>query len=213
MINRDLLKFLFEDSQNEALLEGGLESLFEDLASVERLETKKQPLASALKSLGIETGELELVPSDGYQLKFVDHDTFAAAMNALSTADGVNSLAELGWVVANGGNDNGPGTMELPEYKIKFYEVQVAEPSNEKPGDLEQTQKHLIQTGMAGDVGNLKGEALEDLPDPSIVEDDKKKKSALQWPDASKVQPKVDPLTKVKVPSPKKFSFGVHPKA
>ena len=162
-----LLKFLFEESQ----VETHFENLVEELASVQALEVKKQPLAAALKTLGVTSDTLTLSPENCYVLTFLDHNTFAAALNTLTASDGVNKLAELGWVVANGGNDNGPGTMELPEYHIHFLNIGEIEPSDgdaDKPEDLEKLQKHLQTTGMAGDVGNLKGEAVEDdLPDPT----------------------------------------------
>lgn len=164
-----LLNFLFNDSQ----LEDDIENLIEDMASIEKLEVKKQPLVKALGSLGVDTSTLVLAPEGWYKITFLDHDSYAAAMTSLTQPDGVNKLAELGWVVANGGNDNGPGTMELPEYHIKFLDIGEVEPSDGDPVDLNKLQKHLQTTGMAGDVGDTKIESVtDDLPDPTAPSDE-----------------------------------------
>jgi hypothetical protein len=180
MPNFDLIKFLFQDSQEETQLE----AILEECAGVERLEVKKQPLASALKSLGVRN-DVEL-DSDGYVLLYGDYDEFAADMTALTSPDGINALAELGWIVANSGDISGPGTMELPEFKIKFFEVNCPEPSDGKGDeDMEKVQKHLITKGLEGASNELMGES--ELPDPAVFEceDGKKedKKTFADWPD------------------------------
>jgi hypothetical protein len=210
-MNHDLLKFLFEDSQEE----DRLESLVQEMAGVERLEVKKQPLASALKSLGV-AGEVELAP-DCCELVYDDYEAFASDLGVLTSPDGINALAELGWVVANGGNDNGPGTMELPVYRIKFFEVNCPEPSDGKGDeDLEKVQQHLQTKGLEGANNELMGES--ELPDPAVYEekkDDEKeeKKGAADWPDVpgrTSKKVKADTLPKTPSSEVKQKSFGVN---
>lgn len=159
-MQHDLIKFLFLDSQEEMRLD----SILEEVAGVARLEVKKKPLAAALKSLGIKT-DVELT-ADGYELSYDEYFDYSRDMVRLTSPDGVNSLAELGWVVASAGDVSGPGTMEVPEFRIKFFEVHTAEPSEgEGDEDLEKVQQHLQTAGMEGKTNELYGESL-DVPDP-----------------------------------------------
>jgi len=171
---KPLLKFLFEDSQETAQLEEGFAGMFEDLASLERLEVKKQPLESALKSLGVDTSNLELSPS-GYEVVFDSEDDFNKTMTTLVGVEAVNKLAELGWVVANSGDISGPGTMALPKYKIKFLEVYLPEPSDAVPGANDSAALDKLQGRMQtyGNGSNATGKVEsidEELPDPTINE-------------------------------------------
>lgn len=122
----DFLKFLFEDSANEKLdapdLGEQLITLFETADDLEKVEANKQPLETALKSLGVK-GTAEAFPQ-WCEVCFASGDEYREAVNAIFTADGLHALAQAGWIPARQGDQAMSNEPEC--FKLGFYEVAVA---------------------------------------------------------------------------------------
>lgn len=115
-----LLGFLFGESQVRDEIDGALEEalskLFEAEAEDGDLKTAKTSLAAALKACGV-TGEVQ----DDACLHFDDGDAYRAACAALADPENFHKLAELGWVVAKGGDQ--AMSSEPADFKLHFLEI------------------------------------------------------------------------------------------
>lgn len=142
--NKDLLKFLFDDSQQAAQLEAYLEMLSEESGHEEELKSKKTPLEKALKAVDVSTSGLTLDPIKGYVLTFDNSADYQAAKGSLESAEGMGAIAELGWVMADDGETDSLGA---GKYKMTFIELLGFddEPSHiEKAADLEQSDMEKV---------------------------------------------------------------------
>jgi len=141
--SHDLMTFLFgtsqEESHQESIVEAA-EEIFSQMGQQERLEPKKSPLSAALKKLGIKVESGLDVDPDGFCLSTEDVESYREAKKSLSTADAMHKLAELGWVVADCGDEAMTG--EKPTFKIRFIEIVTPE-SDDKDAkvDLEKIAK------------------------------------------------------------------------
>lgn len=127
-MRKNLLEFLFgaeaahRSGQN---LGEDVVRLFEEAADEEgeQIKADKKPLAAALKSIGISaTVNCEATDCEIICDNEKDYRTYLAL---LANADNTHKLAELGWVVAKGG-DAGMSA-EAPDYKIGFIELNMLE--------------------------------------------------------------------------------------
>lgn len=143
--SNDLLKFLFVDSQKDAELDAYLELLSEEANREEDLKSKKSPLEKALKSVEIPTGGLEIDPVRGYVITFDSSDDYKKAKTALKSPEGMHAMAELGWLAADMGDQE--GTEASDKFQMNFIEIAGAneEPSDvEKAADLEKSEMEKV---------------------------------------------------------------------
>jgi hypothetical protein len=147
-MKNDLLNFLFVESAEADAAEGSLniaanlERLFEAAAEAEEgeLESKKTPLAKALKEFGIEA-DLELDP-EGLSITTDDRQRYEDIITVLGSAEAMHKLAEMGWVVTRPGDD--AMTNEPPAYRVRFFEITPVETDHKEKSDetaLEITKK------------------------------------------------------------------------
>jgi len=134
------MQFLFGAnavSESSRTLGADVVKLFEEAAEEEtdQLAANKKPLATALKAVGISAKVndcCEIVLDDGGEYK--------EYMAKLTDPDNMHKLAELGWVVAAGG-DAGMSN-EAPDYKIGFVELTTVETGDsDKAPELEKVLK------------------------------------------------------------------------
>lgn len=122
-----LYQFLYGESQVREEIDGlpdDLVAVFEDLEHQEALEPKKEPLANALKEIGLDVSELQVDPA-GFVVTTSDEAKYSSAIDLLVQSDNIHKLAELGWVFADCG-DSAPTDQE-PSFRIRFLELTTAE--------------------------------------------------------------------------------------
>jgi hypothetical protein len=137
----DLISQLFSDSNPDLELMEELSRLMEAAAKVEKLSINKSPLVQALKSLGIEGGDLTPTPG-GFILNLADADDYHLVSRELGTLDSLNKLAEAGWIASFGGDSNFGA--DPAHFYVKFIELDEhpEEPSDDtKPVDLDKVMK------------------------------------------------------------------------
>jgi hypothetical protein len=132
-MKKNILAFLFGDSQIESEIDetrDAIEHIFEEVEDAEPLKAKKTPLASALKTLGVALGDngLEMDP-EGFSICFDNEDGYRHACRVLMEPDGMEKLAELGWVATRMGDKAMSGEVE-PEYRVRFIDITTPEPEN-----------------------------------------------------------------------------------
>lgn len=121
-MDRDLLKFLFNDSFEP---KDELDRLFEGLARLEALEVDRQPLDHALKKFKL--GDHACVDVEGLFVSFSCPNAYQAALHALFEPDGLATLAELGYVPVRGDGTD--------DHRVFFIRVGEAEPDNLTPDE------------------------------------------------------------------------------
>ena len=139
-----LLKFLY-DSQEETDISDELLNLAEQIETENRIEVKKGPLTKALSAIGVSIPDDKLVPDYGSVLVHFDSaEEYQDAVNKLESPNGMEKLAELGWVMNIGGNSD-PGETK---YRIRFLALELHdEPeNNQKEVDLDKTMKDVADT-------------------------------------------------------------------
>jgi hypothetical protein len=118
------LKFLFEDSQKDEELAHYLDEVAEEADKLDKIETKKAPLKAALKKIGLDIKdfELDIDPEQG-GLRWTTScpEMFKQAEKALRSPDGLNAMAELGWLAAVGGDQRGTDADGC--YEIYFVDI------------------------------------------------------------------------------------------
>jgi hypothetical protein len=162
---KNLINFLFLDSQEADSRVADLDALAEKLALVDKLKSCRTPLLTALKKLDLPvTKEMILDTPDGIRINLEDSATYQLFAAKLRDPDVMSQLGELGWVANAGGEDAMTG--ELPRFHVDFLcvlEPDVAD--DEKPEDLEKLLKAAreipdvnealgdeFHTGMADDA-------------------------------------------------------------
>lgn len=131
-VSKDLLKFLFQDSQRDAQLDAYLETLAEEADHEKDIASKKSPLEKALKSAEVPTGDMELDPVRGYVLTFGNADDYEKAKRALESPEGMHAMAELGWLATDMGDRE--GTEASDKFQFNFIEIAG---TNDEPSDVE----------------------------------------------------------------------------
>lgn len=137
---KDLLKFLFGESQVDDEIAGIVESIADmDTDGGADLKVEKKPLASALSDLGIDTKGLE---NDvrGLSLVFPDGDEYRSAHAILNEPENLHKLAQLGWVFSTQGDV--AMTREPSEFRLRFLEIDNVELSKETPKPTKGTAKN-----------------------------------------------------------------------
>lgn len=179
--NQALLKFLFDESQQDAELDSYLDKLAEEMAWQKELETRKAPLQKALQSIDIPTKGLTMDPDRGFVLTLDSAEEYKKASTTLRTPDGMHALVELGWLSAVMGDV--AGTEAEGVFKINFIGVTGDDdPSDvEKAADLEKSDIVKIEK----DSLEFVNEPLSDREDIKATDDDQK--------GMSKAQPGKDP--------------------
>jgi hypothetical protein len=148
-MSKNLLTFLFSESFRPDTDEV-IASVTEQMAEVESLEVKKQPLEKALKSLGIDA-KVE-VDETGAFIRFDDGCPYSEAASALKNPENVVKLAELGWVAALG-NDVASNA-DPACFIVKFIDISEVEPSDsDKVPDLEKLVKDMNDGNDDGPEG------------------------------------------------------------
>lgn len=132
-MKQNILAFLFGDSQIESEIDetrDAIEQIFEEAEDAEPLKSKKTPLASALKSLGVSLGDngLELGP-EGFSICYYNEEDYKEACRLLMEPDGMEKLAELGWVATRQGDKAMSGEVE-PEYRVRFIDITTPDPED-----------------------------------------------------------------------------------
>jgi hypothetical protein len=143
-MRKNLLEFLFGDAvireSTQSLGEQVLK-LFEEAADeeTEEMVANKQPLVTALKSLGV-TGSVEAGPESAHIITD-DPAVYREWTNLLFDPENLHKLAEKGWVPAKCGDQ--AMTFEPAEMKIGFIELNVlpSMPHNDKVPDAEKLRK------------------------------------------------------------------------
>jgi hypothetical protein len=140
-----LLRFLY-DSQEETDISDELLNLAEQIETENRIEVKKGPLTKALSAVGVSIPDEKLVADYGSVLAHFDTaEEYQDAVNKLESPNGMEKLAELGWVMNIGGNSD-PGQ---PNYRIRFLALELhdEEPKNDhKEVDLDKMMKGVADT-------------------------------------------------------------------
>ena len=143
---RNLLQFLYKDSQDQNLDNESLTDLFEAAEDLEKLEFGSKPLAAALKELGI-TGELESCPN-GVRLVYTDEDAYNIDHHKVTAPESAYPLAVAGWV-ATGSADIADVETE-PKYVLHFISINPSEVDDKT--DAEDLEKIIKQAQELDDA-------------------------------------------------------------
>lgn len=141
-MRKNLLEFLFGESavRESRTLGEDVVRLFEEAADeeTEQMVANKKPLSTALKALGI-TDEIIAGPQSA-ELHCDSEEDYRDYMKLLRDPDNMHRLAEMGWVVAQCGDQ--AMSNEPAAFKIGFIEIYTPETSDaEKAPDLEKVLK------------------------------------------------------------------------
>lgn len=140
-----LLKFLY-DSQEETDISDELLNLVEQIETENRIEVQKGPLTKALSAIGVSIPDDKLIPDYGSVLAHFDNaKEYQDAVNKLESPNGMEKLAELGWVMNIGGNSD-PGETN---YRIRFLALELHDekPENsQKEVDLDKAMRDVADT-------------------------------------------------------------------
>jgi hypothetical protein len=148
---KDLLKFLFQDSflptSDEAIA-----GVFEKMSEIEDIETKKGPLAKALKDIG-HKGDVCVNDDGTAQICTDDPTVYSDLVAALDNPDGLLQLAELGWVPTFK-NDDQDALAAKSHFVIGFICISEPTPSDgDKVEDLEKILKTMNEPNEDGPEG------------------------------------------------------------
>ena len=140
-----LIRYLY-NSQEETDFRDGLLNLAEQIETEYRIEVKKGPLNKALSAIGVSVSDDKLVPEYGSVLAHFDSaEEYQHAVNKLESPDGMEKLAELGWVMNICGNSD-PGQ---EDYRVRFLALDLHDdpPKNDqKDVDLDKMMKDVADT-------------------------------------------------------------------
>mgnify|MGYP006291883789 CR=1 FL=1 len=140
-----LINYLY-DSQEEIDFRDDLLNLAEQIKTENRIEVKKGPLSKALSAIGVSVPDDKLVPEYASVVAhFDDAKDYQAAVNSLESPDGMEKLAELGWVM-NICGDSDPGPTD---YRIRFLELDLHDgplKNDKKDVDLDKMMRDVADT-------------------------------------------------------------------
>ena len=142
---KSLIRYLY-NSQEETDFRDGLLNLAEQIETENRIEVKKGPLNKALSAIGVTVSDDKLVPDYGSVLAHFDYaEEYQDAVNKLESPDGMEKLAELGWVMNICGNSD----PEQTDYRVRFLALDLHDGplNNDNDGvDLEKMMKGVADT-------------------------------------------------------------------
>lgn len=193
---KDLLKFLFQDSflptSDEAIA-----GVFEKMSEIEDIETKKGPLAKALKDIG-HKGDVCINDDGTAQICTDDATVYSDLIAALHNPDGLLQLAELGWVPTFKDDDQ-DALAAKSHFVIGFICISEPTPSDgDKVEDLEKILATMNEPNEDGPEGIGSDEKIPDTKAKDIkVPDGKNPKPAIR--DSLDEKKQVKPGDRVKV--------------
>ena len=148
---KDLLAYLYGDSQIESEVEDlkeAIDRIMEEAEKEEPLKPKRTPLVNALKSLGLDDvgSEIEYDP-EGFSLVCGEEDEYRRYTTILLEPDSMEKLAKLGWVVTRCGDVAMTG--EPPEFRIRFLEITTIDPEDKEnwPAGNYDVVKNAVKKG------------------------------------------------------------------
>ena len=190
-MNNKFLEFLYGSSQQQDALEFDVESLFEALENVEKIQSRRKPLEKAVRAL-VDGGEFEVEEGVVLSLLFKDSEEFRKAAAILGDVNLINSLAEEGWVAVIAGDV--AGQTEEGVFRINFIPVDEPELSDKTPKagdnklvakaademnepgteDITDTEdrRHDLPKGVGKDASQFESEAVK-LVDKLLEVDEK----------------------------------------
>jgi len=132
---KDLLAYLFRDSQLESEAEAtreAIEQIMEEAETQEPLKTKRTPLLQALKTIGLGDVDSEMqYDPEGFSLHTDDEMTYKDWVRLLMEPDAMEKLAEMGWVVTRCGDK--AQINEPPEFRVRFLEIHFVNNDEQEP--------------------------------------------------------------------------------
>lgn len=147
-----LINYLY-DAQEENDFRDDLLNLAEQIKTENRIEVKKGPLNKALSAIGVSVPDDKLVPEYASVVAHFDSaKDYQAAVNSLESPDGMEKLAELGWVM----NICGDSDPNQTDYRIRFLELDLHD------GPLKNDQKDVNLDKMMRDVADTFSHDEED---------------------------------------------------
>ena len=147
-----LINYLY-DAQEETNFRDDLLNLAEQIKTENRIEVKKGPLNKALSAIGVSVPDDKLVPEYASVVAHFDSaEDYQAAVNSLESPDGMEKLAELGWVM----NICGDSDPNQTDYRIRFLELDLHD------GPLKNDQKDVNLDKMMRDVADTFSHDEED---------------------------------------------------
>ena len=147
-----LINYLY-DAQEENDFRDDLLNLAEQIKTENRTEVKKGPLNKALSAIGVSVPDDKLVPEYASVVAHFDSaKDYQAAVNSLESPDGMEKLAELGWVM----NICGDSDPNQTDYRIRFLELDLHD------GPLKNDQKDVNLDKMMRDVADTFSHDEED---------------------------------------------------
>ncbi len=180
-MKKNIITFLFGESQEVARQEEeiaeNLQFIFDACAKEESgsIESKKTPLASALKAAGIPSADLEL-DTTGLCLVITDSQEYASIAAILAEPETSHKLAELGWIAVKSGDV--AMANEPAEYRIRFFEIGEVCTSD---GDKGEDEKALHKKAQEFASTEMDREDDSNIPDSDglgkATDGDKPKKS------------------------------------
>lgn len=142
----DIFKFLYGDSQEESAQDEALDhiqAILEAADDESPIEVKKAPLATALKSFGIEAEDGLQMDPEGFCMHFVNDQDYHKVSTILFQPEVMEKLAEMGWVAHRLGDS--AMANEEPEYRVRFIEIATAETTS--ADEPSQTIKDILKAG------------------------------------------------------------------
>jgi hypothetical protein len=147
-----LINYLY-DAQEDNDFRDDLLNLAEQIKTENRIEVKKGPLNKALSAIGVSVPDDKLVPEYASVVAHFDSaKDYQAAVNSLESPDGMEKLAELGWVM----NICGDSDPNQTDYRIRFLELDLHD------GPLKNDQKDVNLDKMMRDVADTFSHDEED---------------------------------------------------
>ena len=147
-----LINYLY-DAQEDNDFRDDLLNLAEQIKTENRIEVKKGPLNKALSAIGVSVPDDKLVPEYASVVAHFDSaKDYQAAVNSLESPDGMEKLAELGWVM----NICGDSDPNQTDYRIRFLELDLHD------GPLKNDQKDVNLDKMRRDVADTFSHDEED---------------------------------------------------
>jgi hypothetical protein len=151
---KDMLKFLFQDSQgSKNPVEDIVAELFEDAEDMEKLEKNSQPLHKALKALGVDRA-LTSTPS-GLRMEFDDESEYNEVRHKVIDPNNLYTLASAGWIATS--SDDVEPMDEAPKYVLNFISIGEIETGDDETS-AEELEKLIKDAREEGDSKKPEGE-------------------------------------------------------
>lgn len=141
-MKRNLLQFLFQDSQEQSAIDALGDEFAELLAEAdeaEEIKPTKTPLITALSGLDIGAGDLEM-DTMGFLFVTDKKERYDDVWCKLQEPDQMHKLAEQGWIAVR--CEDTATQREEPAFTIRFIEITTVETSDAKRGEA---QKAIVK--------------------------------------------------------------------